>query len=395
MLALLLLFVLIVVLVRFRLPIGLALIAGAIFLGVFYFGIGEQFWMLLYHSLIHLESWKLVLTVSLILTFAYIFESAGFVENMVGSLKSFLSPRWVSRVAPAIIGLLPMPGGAMVSAPIVKLMGDKSDITPEQYTAANYWWRHVWETTWPLYPNIILAAAVMQVSVWNVAMINFPISLSCIAAGFILKPIGDKNRSSERFDALSLWNSLWPILLIVVLGLVLKIDLVISVIAVLTVVILYRHIKVPVIIDGLKKGFSLDIMALIFGVMTLMIAIDETGAAKQFYDQLLYFHIPPALVVFTVPFVIGFLAGITSAYIGVGFPVIFPLIGTAALSQSAGMLLAFAGGYMGVMMSPVHLCLVLTSEYFKASLWKTLYLIIIPMLITSIISLILAFTLYR
>jgi uncharacterized protein len=395
MLALLILFVIIVVLVRLRLPIGFSLIIGAVFLGIYYFGIGGKFWVLLFHSVKSFETWKLVVTVSLILTFAFIFESAGFVEDMVRSLKSFLSPRWVSRIAPAIIGLLPMPGGAMVSAPIVKLMGEGGNTTPEQFTSSNYWWRHVWETTWPLYPSIILAAAVMKVSVWDVAIINFPISLTCIISGFLLKPIGEKVRSREKFDALSLWNSLWPILFIVVLGLIFKIDIVISVLFVTAIVIIYRHIKLPIIIDGLKKGFALDMIALIFGVMTLMMAIDETGAAAKFYEELVIAHVPPWLVVYTVPFVVGVLAGITSAYIGVGFPVVFPLIGTATLSHNAGLLLAFAGGYMGVMISPVHLCLVLTAEYFKASLWKSIYLIVIPVLLTSIISFILAFTLYR
>jgi hypothetical protein len=59
------------------------------------------------------------------------------------------------------------------------------------------------------------------------------------------------------------------------------------------------------------------------------------------------------------------------------------------------MLLAFAGGFMGVMASPVHLCLVLTKEYFGASLGKTLTLLILPIVITSCISWVLAATLYN
>jgi uncharacterized protein len=392
---LLLLFVLIIVLIRLKSPIGLALIAGALFLGIYNFSISGQFWEMLWESLISLESWKLVLTVALILTFANIFESAGFVRSMVTSLESFLSPAWVTRIAPAIIGLLPMPGGAMVSAPIVRQMGEGTNTSPEQYTAANYWWRHVWETTWPLYPSIILAAAVLNVSVWDVAIINFPISLTCIASGFILKRIGSIKRSGAKFDWQILLGSLWPILFIVLLGLVFKIDLVLSVMFVLVVVIITRRISRPIVLDGLKQGFSLDIIALIFGVMTLMHAIEKTGVAMQFYNELLQFGIPPMMVVFVVPFAVGLLTGVTSAYIGVGFPIVLPLLGTALVPQNAGMLLAFAGGFMGVMASPVHLCLVLTSEYFKASLVKTLALLILPIVLTSLISWVMATVVYR
>ena len=394
MIPLLLLFVLTIVLIRFKVPIGLALVAGAIFLGIYHFGLDGQFWEMLWQSLVNLETWKLILTVSLILTFAQLFESAGFVGSMVSSLESFLAPSWVTRVAPAIIGLLPMPGGAMVSAPIVKHMGQGTDTLPELYTASNYWWRHVWETAWPLYPSIILAAAVLNVSVWDVARINFPISLTCIAAGFILKRVGSVKRSGAKPDWLSLVGALWPIFLIVLLSLAFRIDLVLAVIVVILIVIITRRISRPVILHGLKEGFSLDIIALIFGVMTLMQAIESTGVAAVFYADLLRAHIPPLIVVFVVPFVVGVLTGVTSAYIGVGFPIVLPLLGTPAVSQSAGMLMAFAGGFMGVMASPVHLCLVLTNEYFKASLAKTLTLLILPILITSIISWVLAAAVY-
>jgi hypothetical protein len=395
MLVLLLLFLIIVILVRFKLPIGVALLAGAIFLGIYHFQFSEQFWQMLYNSLINIRSWRLVITVALILTFAHIYESAGYVKKMVASLQTFLPPKWVARVAPSIIGLLPMPGGAMVSAPLVKELGADSDITPEQFTALNYWWRHVWETTWPLYPSIILAAAVLKVSVWDVAIINFPISVACILSGLMLKKVGSSHRKPGGLDFEALLGSLWPIATIVLLGLVFRVDLIISVMLVNLTVILIQRVSKADIVNGLKNGFSPSIMLLIFGVMTLMYAIENTGAASNFYNELLYYHIPSVVVVFTVPFVVGFLTGITSAYIGVGFPVVLPLLGTGDLTYKAGMLLAFAGGFMGVMASPVHLCLVLTNDYFKASLGKTLSRLILPIILTSLISWLLATTIYR
>ena len=395
MLALFLLFLLIIVLVRLKLSIGAALLAGAIFLGIYHFRFSNQFWRLLYDSLLNLRSWRLVVTVALILTFAHIFETAGFVRALVTSLNSFLPSKWVARVAPSIIGLLPMPGGAMVSAPIVKQIGENSDVTPEQFTAANYWWRHVWETTWPLYPSIILAAAVLKVSVWDVAIINFPISVACILSGLLLRKVGSSKRSAGKFDWKLLLESLWPIISIVLLGLIFRIDLIISVLLVTAIVVATRKIPWKSVLEGAQNGFSPRIVILIFGVMTLMYAIEKTGAATDFYAELIHYHMPATLVVFAVPFVVGFLTGITSAYIGVGFPVVLPLLEKGELSFKAGMLLAFAGGFMGVMASPVHLCLVLTNDYFKSSLARTLYNLMIPIILTSFITWVLASTIYR
>jgi integral membrane protein (TIGR00529 family) len=394
MLQLLLLFLLIIVLIRFKIPIGFSLLSGALLLGIWNYGLGNDLWLLLYQSFINVQSWKLVITVALILTFANLFESAGFVKSLVSSLESFLSPRWVGRAAPAIIGLLPMPGGAMVSAPIVKEIGRDTDAKPEVFTAANYWWRHVWEATWPLYPSIILAAAVLKISVWDVAIINFPISVTCIATGLLLGKIGDSQKSGARIDLLLLLRSLWPILFIVLLGLVLKVDLILSVAIVILILIFSYHIRLSAVKKAFLKSFSPNIIILIFGVMTLMYTMETTGTAGLFYEELLQINIAPALVVFAVPFVVGVLTGVTSAYIGVGFPVILPLLGTGSLTFEAGMLLAFAGGFMGVMASPVHLCLVLTREYFGASLGKTMTLLILPIALTSCISWALASILY-
>jgi len=394
MLALLLLFVLVLILIRVKVPIGLTLLSGAIFLGIWSFGFTGDFWKLLYNSLINVRSWKLVATVVLILTFAHLFESIGFVRSMVSSLESFLPPRWVARAAPAIIGLLPMPGGAMVSAPIVKHISRDSDIKPEKLTAQNYWWRHVWEATWPLYPSIILAAAVLRVSVWDVAIVNFPISVICILTGLMLGGVGSSRRIPGHGDFLKLFKSLWPILFIVVVGLVLKIDLIISVILVLLILIFKYKTPKSTVISSLKKGFAPWVIVLIFGVMTLMYAMEMTGVALSFYHELMQLGIPAGLVVFAVPFVVGVLTGVTSAYIGVGFPIILPLLGTASLTHNAGMLLAFAGGFMGVMASPVHLCLVLTSQYFRASIARTIYAIAVPIIITSCVSWILSAILY-
>ena len=38
---------------------------------------------------------------------------------------------------------------------------------------------------------------------------------------------------------------------------------------------------------------------------------------------------------------------------------------------------AFAAGFLGVLLSPVHVCLVLTREYFKADLWG-MYKMMLP-----------------
>ena len=58
---------------------------------------------------------------------------------------------------PAVVGLIPMPAGALFSAPLVQQAGDGVELSAEWKSAVNYWFRHVWEYWWPLYPGVIIA----------------------------------------------------------------------------------------------------------------------------------------------------------------------------------------------------------------------------------------------
>ncbi|MDH4232459.1 MAG: DUF401 family protein, partial [Nitrospirota bacterium] len=77
-------------------------------------------------------------------------------------------------------------------------------------------------------------------------------------------------------------------------------------------------------------------------------------------------QIPLLPVLCLLPFMTGMLTGITVGFVGSTFPLLISMTGGVS---PAHMSLAFAAGFIGVLLSPVHLCLVLTKEYFKADLW--------------------------
>jgi len=50
---------------------------------------------------------------------------------------------------------------------------------------------------------------------------------------------------------------------------------------------------------------------------------------------------------------------------------------------------AFVGGYIGHMLSPMHLCLAVTTDYFKADVGKIYKMLILPLIIISLSALVL------
>jgi len=98
--------------------------------------------------------------------------------------------------------------------------------------------------------------------------------------------------------------------------------------------------------------------------------LEVTGAVSDIAYLLNFSFIPTPLIFFLIPFIVGILTGVTSASIGISFPILVGML--PYVNPLKYILLAFLSGYLGVMVSPMHLCLVLTREYFNAD-WNKVY----------------------
>jgi hypothetical protein len=78
-----------------------------------------------------------------------------------------------------------------------------------------------------------------------------------------------------------------------------------------------------------------------------------------------------------VPFLVGVVTGMSIAPIAIGFPVLIPLFQNDPRFLDY-MVLAFASGISGDLLSPFHLCLILTKDYFRADLKGVYRFIWIP-----------------
>jgi hypothetical protein len=93
--------------------------------------------------------------------------------------------------------------------------------------------------------------------------------------------------------------------------------------------------------------------------------MEASGAVKNLGRFFIEHGIPLLPVYCLLPFVAGLLTGHTVGFVGSTFPL---LISIGDQTLPALISLAFASGFIGVLLSPVHLCLILTKEYFKADL---------------------------
>ena len=115
---------------------------------------------------------------------------------------------------------------------------------------------------------------------------------------------------------------------------------------------------------------SVKVVLMIVGIMLFKQILNSTNSLEPISQFLSAIGVNIWIILFFIPFLLGFLTGITAGYIGVSFPIILPLmIDDGSLNLSMAMF-AYLGGFSGMMISPMHLCLALTVEYLKVDVSK-------------------------
>ncbi|CAG35286.1 DUF401 family protein [Desulfotalea psychrophila] len=83
-----------------------------------------------------------------------------------------------------------------------------------------------------------------------------------------------------------------------------------------------------------------------------------------------------------LPFLVGAIAGTTFAFVGATFPLLLGLLHALGMDGQilAYLVLASFSGFTGVLISPLHICFLLTCEFFQASPSQTWRQLLIPCL---------------
>lgn len=394
---LLLVFSIVIIGVRKKLSLGNAFCLGAVVLGVL-FGLHPlQMGRSMVMAVIFPKTLALAVIVSLILVLSNAMETTGQMKRLLANFKGLIRHSRLNIVIfPALIGLLPMPGGAVFSAPMVRELGSGSGYSPAQLSFINYWFRHVWEYWWPLYPGILLVAALAKgISLTSLMLCQSPLTLFVLLVGYFYLvrqpsiPADPVNRNMIPF-----FRELLPVAIVIVIGLGLGIlfsrlfpgwdigkeaGLIIALIFSIVLVRQSNCMTMQEISKIIFNPQNLKMIYMIFSILIFKGMLEDSHAVEGISRELAYLKIPLILIVAILPFLVGMITGITIAFVGSAFPILVPLI--ASLDGSASiypyLMLAMACGFSGVLLSPVHLCLILSNQYFEVSmesvyryLWK-------------------------
>ena len=379
-----------IILIGKRWNFGISLMIGSIIVGVFSIQNIPPLELVRAFALSFVNHTTLELAGIVILmnTLAVMMQEIGAMTKLINSLRRVFSKDSILAVIPAVFGLLPIPGGALFSAPMVDKEGDKLGVSKENKTILNVWFRHIWFFVYPFSSAMILICSqdFSNINIYDLVAIQIPgfLFMAIIGVLILKRSIPEKvmkenniKENIERRGLLYLIPIILPIMLSMLISTFSRFPSTTSILISLPFGIL--ALLGLLVIDGLadrnyskilKKGLSWKLPLAIVGIMTFREMIKASGTVEIISGITSTSYLPAIIIIVLVPFIFGVITGYNLGAVALSYPIIEPLFPLVGANMVAITSLIFTSSLVGYIISPLHLCVVVSCEYFKTDLSK-------------------------
>lgn len=367
-------------LLRRRQPIGIAILVGGIFIWL----CTDPTFKELKDAVIQMattpRSYDLVGALYLVICLEIELRKSGCLAGMVEALsRMFSSRRFTLAVMPAFLGLLPSIGGARFSAPIVEEASKGFEAKPEDKAAINFWFRHIFEFSSPLVPGMILACGIAGVKIGDLIVHLGWLTIVAFILGWIVMVRGLKQTVATRTEVsseeakrhnmdfvLSLTPVIANVVLMVAFGLQASVSMIIVVVAMIPLLMFFnRHVSVKEVFIG---ALDYKMFANVICILLFIALLESTGVLALLVAAFESSPLPVPVIIGFLSFIIGLLTGISQGHVAI----IMPIVAGISMGDLDLVGVAMVFGVAGQMVTPTHLCLTITVDYFKSDFFKTL-----------------------
>ena len=372
--------VIIIVLLRFKIPIGVCMLASGIFIWLIRSASPISLAQAFYETFTLSRTYDIIFALYFVMCLEIELRLSGSLTDMVKALRrTFSNVKILLAAMPAFLGLLPSVGGARFSAPIVEELSANIKLSPEHKAAINFWFRHLFEFSSPIIPGMIMACSIAGVTFGEFISHLCWVTILAIAVGWfiLIRPIKipaaqkiSETAAEIRHERNGLLLALLPVSLVFMVVVFFKLNASIAtgLVVVAWVFVLAavgRRVGVKEIFFGaFDLKMTLNICCILYFIQILSVTevLGEIVAAFQASP------LPIPVIIACVSLIIGILTGMSQGHVAIVMPIVAAM-GTGDLNL-AGVAMAF--GVAGQMLTPTHVCLIVTIDYFKADLFKTL-----------------------
>ena len=365
--------------------LGYLLILGALILGLAAGYDLPQIATYFLQGLLERGTLQLLGVITLIEMLTIFLELTGSLQRILASLRRIFENSGVLiALVPSLLGLFPVPGGAMLSAPMVGIYGDEIGFRANRKSTINLFFRHIWDQVFPFKPHLILAATVVDIPLFTLIGWNLPVTLASVLVGFWyligrdprLKSLIPTNHEDPPRGR-PLWVEVAPLMIPLVLGLGFRIDFVYAMATGLLFGLLTQKVSGSMLKKMVLKGIRPQLLFILAAVMIFKTLLENSGLIKILAHLLPGYGIPVGILAFALPLIISFATGMELVAVGMVYPLLLGLIPPGALALPYIIIMMTANA-IGQTHSPVHICMVVGNEYFGASLRRVIWMSLIP-----------------
>lgn len=371
--------VLIIFLLRRHIPIGPCMLAGGLLIWVVKSPEPSYLVQAFTETLSLSRTYDIILALYFVMCLEIELRTSGALEGMVKELQRiFSSAKFTLAVMPAFLGLLPSLGGARFSAPIVEEASKDINITQEHKAAINFWFRHIFEFSSPIIPGMIMACSIAGVPFSEFIKHLFWLTILAFSTGwFVLirpikldvtkKPSNTEDANKNRADLIL---SLAPVIITFLLVVFFNFNASLSmgvVTAGMFLVLRFTNRFVnlkEVILGACDYKMFLNVICILYFIQILTV----TNVLNEIVIAFQNSPLPVPVIIACVSLIIGVLTGMSQGHVAIVMPIVAAMQ-TGSLNL-AGVAMAF--GVAGQMLTPTHMCLVVTIDYFKSNFFQSL-----------------------
>ncbi len=350
---------------------------------------------------------SVVLATFTIMLLSQLYKETGVINDLSESIGKIINnPKIVLSLLPAIIGFLPVAGGALMSAPLVDFEAEKLKLKPDRKAYINLWFRH---TIFPVYPislPLIVTAGLTGVVVPLIILRQIPVVLVMIIAGYVIgfwkiSSVKNKEKSYTRNTGSSNFRDFLvafsPILVTIIVAIVLDLiglslaqqgfDVLIATLVGLIVLIIISKLSLKIFAKPFKRWGIYGITLAAYGAFLLrnvMVAAGISGIFKTFVTS---GNIDMVFLLMFAPAVLGLLTGSPQGGVAISVSILY---GAIAFTPKVAALI-YISAYLGYTIAPTHLCFTFTADYFKCPMGKIYKYVIPSFLITFAMALLVYF----
>ena len=328
---------------------------------------------------------SLIIIMTLIPILGGIMEESGLMIEMIKKIR--ISRKSSLMMIPALFGLLPVPGGALMSAPIVQQIDTEADANKK--VSINVWFRHMPIMVYPLSSSLIIASILTDINLYILVLGLLPGLIVMWLIGYItlVRNVSPFPEQGER-DLKRAFHNLLPILIAPIIDFigrtlfdipVPELFLLVGLVFSIWLALRFGNMNFSNVKIISKKMKIWRFPLIIFSMFMFLEVFILSGAPEEIASV--------DLSVFLL-ILIGFFLGFATGRIQLPISIIIPIY----IVQFTGItmpLLDFIFIYtsisLGYLITPIHPCVSYSTEYFETSFIKAVKILGKPIIISFMI----------